>query len=633
MALVTGKDLARSYGADDIFSGVTVSIPHRARIAVVGPNGSGKTSLLRMLARLDPPDEGSINAASDLRIGYLAQESTGALDESQTLWTTMLDAFTALREDEAQLAEMAEQIAQNPDDVDLIDRYGAKQHRFEERGGYDYEARIHQVLGGLGFTQEQFHQRLEMLSGGQKTRALLARLLLESPALLLLDEPTNHLDIHAIEWLEKYLSAFDGAVLVVSHDRAFMDGVVNHIWELIFGRLEEYRGNYSHYVQQRDERHERLWKEFQRQQAFIEKERDYIRRNIAGQNTRQAQGRRKRLERFLRDEAIAAPREHGEMHLTIDTDLRSGDEVIRTKGLIVGYDEPLFEVPDLVLRRGACAALIGPNGAGKSTLIKTLLGRLDPLVGQARLGANVHIGYFAQAHEELNPNNTILDEILGASPMTVEEGRTYLGTFLFTGDDSFKQISTLSGGERGRVALAKLALSGANLLLLDEPTNHLDIPSQEILEQVLADYSGTIVLVSHDRYLIRRLATQIWSIPREGGELVVYEGGYDRFVAEQVPASQSDNGTQRKAPTRSQEAASENDRHYLTPYQRRQRLAEVEAHIHKLEVELVDIKGGLQQASEAGDVARVSDLGKAYSETQAALDELMEEWEWLVADV
>jgi ATP-binding cassette subfamily F protein 3 len=645
MAIVNGHNLARSFGANDIFEGVTVSVPHGARIALVGPNGAGKTTLLRLLARLDAPDEGTVAHARGLRIGLLPQEAELVLMGEHSVWEEMLTAFSALLAQESRLNEMAEALEGAPDDEELLAAYGEAQTRFEDAGGYEYPVHIRQVLGGLGFDEVDFERPLSQLSGGQKTRALLARLLLEAPDLLILDEPTNHLDIRAIEWLEGWLKGFDGALLVVSHDRYFLDNIVDHVWELVFGQLETYRGNYSHYVQQREERHVRLLKEYERQQEFIAKEEDYIRRNIAGQNTRQAQGRRKRLERFLRDEAITRPRQQRAMHLDLQTRRRSGDRVLMTEELVVGYHDdrvPLFGVPDITLYRGECAALIGPNGAGKTTFVKTVLGELDPLGGEAKIGASVEIGYFAQAHEGLNHANTILDEILGVKNLPTSKARDYLARFLFTGDDIYKPVSALSGGERGRVALAKLALSGANLLLLDEPTNHLDIPSQEILEAVLADFEGTILLISHDRYLIRNLATQIWAlhVPRKGSdgqtELVVYEGPYDEYLAwregrEVKPARARDKPG--KKPERGQKQASPaDDKSRLTPHERQKRLAQVEGAINRLEIELVNLHGSLESASTKGDVGEVARLGEAYTQAEAQLDALMEEWEVLLAD-
>ncbi|MBZ0286682.1 MAG: ATP-binding cassette domain-containing protein, partial [Anaerolineae bacterium] len=331
----------------------------------------------------------------------------------------------------------------------------------------------------------------------------------------MLDEPTNHLDIQAVEWLEGFLKTFPGAVLAVSHDRYFMDAFAQTIWEMDFGAVEVYRGNYSHYVQQRDERYDRRMKEYEAQQEFLAKEEEYIRRNMAGQNTRQAKGRLKRLETMRKNgRFVNRPRQRKTMYLKLGRAMRSGDKVLMTRGLAVGYpdaDAPLLTVPDITLYRGEVAALIGPNGVGKSTFLKTIIEHLTPLAGEVKVGAAVKVGYFAQAHELLNAKNSVMDEVLTIKPMPISEARNYLAQFLFVGDDVFRPVETLSGGERGRVALAKLALSGSNFLILDEPTNHLDIDSQEILQSVLDHFNGTILLVSHDRYLIDALASQIWA--------------------------------------------------------------------------------------------------------------------------
>ncbi len=518
MSLITAAQLAKSYGPDDIFAGLEVALPHDARVGLVGPNGAGKTTLLRLLAGLEEPSRGTVQRARGLRLGYLPQEA--ALYAEGTLWEEMLTAFDSLRAREAELARLEAAMADPQQYEAVMERYGPLQHQFELDGGYEYETRIRQVLGGLNFEPPDYDKPVAILSGGQKTRALLARLLLESPDLLILDEPTNHLDLHAVEWLETWLNDWDGAVLIVSHDRYFLDQVVGTVWELEFGRLEEYRGNYSAYLVQRAGRRERAQAEFEAQQAYIAREQDYIRRNIAGQNTKQARGRRARLERLLdaRDpnQALASnPRSAAQLKLDLRTSLRSGDRVVETHDLAVGYPDDrkvLFRAPDVLLWREECAALIGPNGAGKTTFLKTLLGEIPPLSGKVKLGSSLKVGYFAQAHEGLDPERTVIDEVLGVQDMPPGRARDYLAKFLFTGDDVFKQVGVLSGGERGRVALAKLALQGANLLLLDEPTNHLDIPAQEILEAVLADFPGTILLVSHDRYLIDALATQIWSV-------------------------------------------------------------------------------------------------------------------------
>ena len=361
-------------------------------------------------------------------------------------------------------------------------------------------------------------------------------LLLENPDLLLLDEPTNHLDIGAVEWLEAWLKDWDGAVVIVSHDRYFLDQVATTIWEMT-PVIETYRGNYSAYVMQREERYARRLAEYEAQAEFIDKEEDYIRRNIAGQNTSQAKGRQRRLSRLLEEAKLTPPRHSSrKMAMNLQTALRSGDLVLRTYDLQVGYHDegrPLFYCPDLVLQRGECTAIIGPNGAGKTTFLKTILEKIPPYKGEVRLGASLKVAYFAQAHEELNPERTLMEEINSVLPsMLPAEVRNYLARYLFMGDDVFRKVSTLSGGERGRLALAKLALSDANLLLLDEPTNHLDLPTQEVLQSILADYRGTIILVSHDRYLIDALASQIWEVDSQAETLHFFEGSYTQYKTE-----------------------------------------------------------------------------------------------------
>ncbi|MDZ4159185.1 MAG: ABC-F family ATP-binding cassette domain-containing protein, partial [Anaerolineaceae bacterium] len=532
MSLITAVNLAKAYGQQDVFEGVSFSIPPRARIGLVGANGVGKTTLLRIVAGLEEPSTGTLQRARGVPVGYLPQEA--ALESSRTLWQECLSVFGDLLNIQHELSDLEAVMADQQQAAAALERYGRLQAVFEHRGGYTYEAHLRQTLSGLGFSQPDYHRPVTQLSGGQRTRALLARLLLSQPGLMLLDEPTNHLDLSAIEWLENYLRDWEGAALIVSHDRYFLDQVVDVIWDMT-PALEIYRGNYSAYTQQRNERTLRRQEEFQTQQAFIEKEEEYIRRNISGQNTRQAQGRRKRLERMLDESPLTAPVAARRMHLKLNPAARSGDLVLRTRTLSIGYaDEgrPLFNVPDLILKRGECAAILGPNGAGKTTLLKTLLGQTPPYSGEAELGASLHIGYFAQAHEDLHPERTLMEEIDAAAPNQLPaEARSYLAKFLFTDDDVFKQVKTLSGGERGRLALARLALQGANLLLLDEPTNHLDLLAQDGLQAILAEFPGTILLVSHDRYLIDALATQIWEVLPDESALRVFKGSYSEYRA------------------------------------------------------------------------------------------------------
>ncbi len=634
MAVLSAHNLAKAYGAHDIFTNISLEVPHGAKIALVGANGVGKTTLLEVLIGLQEPTAGTVHRMKGLRIGYLPQRPPTSTE--RTLWEEALSAFDALRAQEARLAHLREAIsaAEGAELERLLERYGHEEQQFADAGGYTYEARARQVLRGLGFGPEDDAKPLAHLSGGQRTRALLARLLLESPDLLVLDEPTNHLDIDAIEWLEGFLKSWPGALLTVSHDRYFMDSIVSTVWEMAWGRLEVYRGNYSHYVRQRAERHERLRKEYEAQQAFIAKEEAYIRRNIAGQNSAQAKGRLRRLERLKREKPLARPRQERHLRLQLRAELRSGDKVLHTRDLLIGYEaaRPLLRVPEITLYRGEVAALIGPNGVGKTTLLKTLLGELPPLHGEVQLGAGVQIGYFAQAHEKLNPTNTVLDELLSVRNLPISKARSYLGAFLFRGDMVFREVSTLSGGERGRLALAKLALGGANFLLLDEPTNHLDIPSQEILQEVLAQFEGTILLVSHDRYLIDALATQIWAMQR--GKMTVFEGSYQEFVRAreaQRQASARPQNAAPKPPTKTRATTQPTPKKpQLSPYQRQRRLEEVEARIQALDEQLAALTEQIGQASQQQAVERVRELGEQYAATEAALEAAMQEWETLL---
>jgi len=621
MSLLTASNLSKLYGADEIFSAVSAEVPHKARIALVGPNGAGKTTLVQLFTGEQLPTTGQIHIAKEATLSYLPQRPE--LVGNHTVWDEQLKAFSHLRAMERQLAELTTQMTESDE---ALEQYGALQAEFERLGGYDYEARIRMVLAGVGFDSSDYQTPLPQLSGGQKTRVLLARLLLEEPDLLILDEPTNHLDIYAVEWLESFLKDYRGAVLAISHDRRFIDNFAAAVWEMEFGRMEIYRGNYTHYMQQREEHRERLQKEYEQQQEFISKEREYIRKHMGSRWTAQAKGRLKKLNTMHKRGKIIerGPRDRRAMHLNIEAEARSGDKVLTTHNLAVGYDEALFTLPDVTLWRGETAAIIGPNGAGKSTLLKTITGELEPLSGECALGAQVQIGYFAQAHEGLNPDQSVLDEIMEAGGMGIAEARNLLGTYLFSGDDVFRNVSTLSGGERGRVALAKLALSGANLLLLDEPTNHLDIDSQEILQAVIENYEGTVLLVSHDRYLIDALATQMWAL-RTGRAMEVYEGGYQEYMRafrqrEQQAAESASKGSRRRAAQYAEKVRG------LNPYQLKQRVHELENQIAELEALVALLSQQIETASANGDATQVQDLGAQYTAAESDLEAAMDEW-------
>ena len=640
MPILTAHNLSKSFGPADIFSEISLSIPYRARIGLVGPNGVGKTTLLRVLLGLDKSSGGTIHSARGATIGYLPQEAQ--LNSRLDLWHECLSAFNGLIERQAELTRLETAMADPEQAETALETYGKLQAEFERQGGYTYETRIRQTLTGLGFGPSEYSRPLGQLSGGQRTRALLARLLLTGPDLLLLDEPTNHLDIAAVEWLENYLKDWDGAVLIVSHDRYFLDQVTTTTWEMS-PALEVYKGNYSAYLSQREERYQRRLDEYLVQLEFIEKEEDYIRRNIAGQNTRQAQGRRRRLERMLEEARLAPPRQPRTLHFRLQTSGRSGDLVLRTSDLSVGYaDEgrPLFHAPDLTLKRGECAAVIGPNGAGKTTFLKTLLEQIPPYGGEVRLGASLHIGYFAQAHEGLHTDRTLVEEIEAVAPsMQSGEIREYLARFLFTGDDVFKAVRLLSGGERGRLALAILALQGTNMLLLDEPTNHLDLPSQEILQSLLGDYQGTILLVSHDRYLIDALATQVWEVFPDRQELRIFDGTYSEYksalaaeAAQEVAqkaAEQAEKDEKSRPhsarPTRGASGAKNNNER-----RRREQLKAIEDRITALEQRLAGVTARLENPP--ADPGEVVQLGQEYTDLQAQLDTAMSEWAGLAEE-
>ena len=674
MSLITTSGLAKSYGDMDIFSGLSLTIPPDARIALVGENGIGKTTLLNVLADTESASEGSLKRSNQIQIGYLPQKST--LSSSLSLWDEALDALSEIRGMEKELHDLETAMSQ-PDAAsdELLSRYGALQVKFEQMGGYVYENRIEQILSGLGFKPADFQMPVDHLSGGQRTRALLSKLLLAPNNLLIFDEPTNHLDIESIRWLEGFLKNYPGAVLLVSHDRYFIDQVCTQIWEMSRGGFETYRGNYSAYLEQRQARWERQQELFDSEKARLENELDYVKRNIAGQRTNQAKGKLRRLSRQIQAieqlgiqaiqgkswseisqdvQTTTSPISPQEAHqrlsalknpskrpqlaaMSFQTRKRGGDLVLRTESLEIGYqdgDKALFSAPDITLLRGECAALIGPNGAGKTTYLKTILGQIPPLSGEVKLGANLDVGYFAQAHQDLNDSNTVLEEIRLAGNFDSDQAaRSHLGAYLFSRDDVFKKVSVLSGGERGRLALAKLSLSNANLLLLDEPTNHLDIPSQETLQAVLGGYPGTILLVSHDRYLINALASQIWEIDVSEESLIVFEGPYREYIGEvldEMPEMGSEFLDEEPGQANYRDQKEAKNRALAELRKRKARLEEVENRITELEDLISRLAKKLGNPPDDPDL--VVKMGLEYKGAETELKELLEEWELLQLD-
>ena len=649
MSLLVGNQLGKSYGANDVFENIDVRIEHDDRIGFVGANGSGKTSLLRILAGVEAVSAGQIFVAQNIRRGYLPQDPPPAGD--QTLYEDLHAVFEPLLAQGDELRRLEARMTDADADEEELHRiladYGHKQEMFERAGGYTIDQRIKSTLTGLGLGEDLWHKPLAHLSGGQRTRALLGRLLLEEPDLLMLDEPTNHLDVRSVEWLEGQLLAWKGALVVVSHDRYFLDTVVTRVWEMTHHRLETYRGNYSHYRIQRTERLERWRKEYEEQQEFIRDTEDFIRRYKAGQRSKEAQGRETRLQRFLESEALPPPPSDQRIRLPLRTDIRSGDLVLRTRKLQVGYPPadgngsgptPILDVPDLDLRRGQIAALIGPNGAGKTTLIRTILGELEPLQGTFQLGAGVEIGYLAQRHVGagfglMDSDQTVLNALLEIKNLPLERARTYLGQFLFHGDDVFKSIDTLSGGQRSRIAFARLTLQGANFLLLDEPTNHLDLDSQEILQDALQQFAGTILLVTHDRALVDALATELWVVEPDEGDapsrMEIFSGTWRQWLAERngqlAPAGDAAAGT--PEPEQNQWEQQREERRQRQATARLQAdLDELESHIHRLEARIVELEAEMAAASQRQDFARVQAIHNEHQSVRRRVEQQMERW-------
>ncbi|MFP3897072.1 MAG: ABC-F family ATP-binding cassette domain-containing protein [Anaerolineales bacterium] len=637
MAILSGERLTKYYGAQDVFVGLDFSIARGDKIALVGPNGAGKTSLLEIIVGVTVPDEGEVHHAHNLRMGYLPQQAE--FPSEQTLYEEMLDVFAHVQKMEKRLQELAEEMAVHPGSQRLVERYARVEQRFEQAGGHGYRVKIERVLTGLGFTEEMYHWPIAVLSGGQVTRALLAKLLLREPELFVLDEPTNYLDLEALEWLESYLIEWPHTLLLVSHDRYLLDKVASRVWELNHGRLEFYRGNYSHYMRQRRERRERWRREYEEQQEFIARTEAFIRRYKAGQRSREAQGREKRLERL---ERIEPPPSSKQMNLRLSTSLRSGDRVLMSDGAAIGYaDRPgkgrgtdealeehvLFDTGEFLIRRGDRVALLGSNGSGKTTFLRTVLEQQCPLSGEIEIGASVRLGYLPQGDGWLDEKKSVLQQVLDNSDLTVGEARSLLGRFLFSGDDVFKETGDLSGGEFARLSLALLSLDDPNFLLLDEPTTHLDVASQEILQGVLQDFEGTILFVSHDRYLIDALATHVWSI--RDGEMIGVEGNYSDWVRERRRLERIEDAVETRERRKRDDQAYQQARRERAVRQKSERLTAVEEEIHRCERRLEEIQHLIDVASAEQDMERVHTLSLEYQKAQDSLAEYMEEWERL----
>jgi ATP-binding cassette subfamily F protein 3 len=655
MAVASGTNLSKYYGAEHIFSGVNFMINRGDKIALVGINGAGKTTLLKLIAGLEEATTGTINFARGTRGSYLAQEAQFAGE--RTLIEEAHQALAHLYVMEQELRELEALIA----DTDHLgweahmERYGNLLARFEHAGGYDTGWTIRRMLEGLGFTSAQFEQSVREFSGGQKTRAALAITLLQDPDLLLLDEPTNHLDLPTLQWLEEFLRTWPGTLVVISHDRYFLDKVATRTFELAWGKLTDWPGNYSKYLRLKAERDERLQKEYTAQQGFIAKEEEFIRRHMAGQRTKEAQGRLKRLNRFkygwdsmhgFVKESLDAPRTQQRLKLDLAAQHRSGYMILSfSDSLTVGYRTPegekvVVRTPALELHRQERVAMLGGNGTGKTTLLRTIVGELPPLAGRITRGVGGSVGYYAQVHDELNLENTVLEEVHRVKPLeTIERIRNLLARFLFTGDDVFKRVGDLSGGERSRVALAQLTLKAPNLLILDEPTNHLDIAAREALESVLQEFDGTILFVSHDRYFIDALADKIWLM--EAGTVSEFEGTYTEYAAYLMqqtaqPArqkSQSQHSSVDQVTSNSDReprttglSAREHRERDRQQRERQKRVNALERHIGDLERQLHVVQTAIETATTQGHLDDIARLGEDYVVLEQRLQEQYERW-------
>ncbi|WP_419393021.1 ABC-F family ATP-binding cassette domain-containing protein [Cytobacillus praedii] len=635
MILLQVNQLMKNFGADPILSNIKLEVQTRDRIALVGRNGAGKSTLLKIIAGQMSYDSGEIIKPKDVKIGYLAQ-NTG-LESDQSIWNEMLTVFAHFQTQEKELRRLEERMSdpeamENQQEYErILSEYDKRQVQFKEEGGYQYESDIRSVLHGLNFHSFSYDTKVSTLSGGQKTRLALGKLLLTKPDILILDEPTNHLDIDTLTWLEQYLQSYDGAILIVSHDRYFLDKVVTQVYELSRLQIRKYTGNYSAYLDQKAANFEREMKEYEKQQEEVAKLQDFIQRNLArASTTKRAQSRRKQLEKMeVKDRPLG---DEKSASFGFQIERQSGNEVLKADSIAIGYHgEEISNSISFRITRGESIALVGPNGVGKSTLLKTIIDRLSPIAGHFQQGSNVFIGYYDQEQAELSSNKRVLNELWDEFPLKPEKDiRTVLGNFLFSGDDVLKNVSTLSGGEKARLALAKLMMQRANFLILDEPTNHLDLDSKEILENALIDYPGTILFVSHDRYFINRITTKVIELSKNG--TTEYLGDYDYYIEkkqeqEELKALNSvqkssapQQGSQEKTSYQLDKEAKKVER------QRQRRLEEVERQIGELEVLISDYEQQLCEPEVYQDHEKVLEITNKNNEAKVKLDELVEEW-------
>ncbi len=613
------EEVHKSYGAQEVLRGVTFQVNPGERVGLVGRNGVGKTTIFRLITSVEEADRGQVVLLRGLRLGVLEQQPQ--FDGARSVREEALSVFTELREMESEMTRLEHLMSEADGAVldEAMHDYSDLRHKYEMTGGFTYPARAEAVLVGLGFRNDDLIKHADQLSGGQKARLALAKLLLAEPDLLLLDEPTNHLDVTAVEWLEDFLSEYKSAFVIVSHDRFLLDRTATKIVEIDAGRAATYAGNYTAYVRQREERILAQSRAYEQQQEMIARTEDFIRRNIAGQKTKQAKSRRNKLERLERVERVS--QDHvGDFR--IQTVARAGDNVLAVSDLAIGYgSNQIASGISLLLRRGERLGIIGPNGSGKTTFLKTILGELEPMAGGLTWGANVDPIYYDQDISNLDPGSTVIEEMAVAAPRAMEgELRGYLAKFLFTGDDIYKLVAALSGGERGRLALAKLIYSRANVLVLDEPTNHLDIPSREALERALAEYTGTIITISHDRYFLDKIATEILHF--EGGASTYHLGTYSDYYAMRHRKEIVEENTAPKPRPRTVKARTPS-----APKQRRRTVEQIETEISQLESDLSELSEKLANPAAHWTAEEYGEISDCQAALTSELEKLYAEWE------
>ena len=627
MIILQANKIERSFAGEVLFDNISLQVDERDRIALVGKNGAGKSTLLKILVGEEEPTSGEINKKRDLSLSYLAQDSR--FESSNTIYDEMLHVFDDLRKTEKSLRQMELAMVEKTgaDLEKLMQDYDRLSEEFRQAGGFTYEADIRAILNGFKFDESMWQMKIEELSGGQNTRLALAKMLLEKPNLLVLDEPTNHLDIETIAWLENYLVNYSGALLIVSHDRYFLDKVATITLDLTKHSLDRYVGNYSSFVEQKEQKLLTEAKNYEKQQKEIAALEDFVNRNLVrASTTKRAQSRRKQLEKMERLDKPEAGTKSA--HMTFHSDKTSGNVVLTVEEAAVGYDNQILSEPiNLDIRKMNAVAIVGPNGIGKSTLIKSIVGQIPFIKGEARFGANVEVGYYDQTQSKLTPHNSVLDELWNDFKLTPEvEIRNRLGAFLFSGDDVKKTVGMLSGGERARLLLAKLSMENNNFLILDEPTNHLDIDSKEVLENALIDFDGTLLFVSHDRYFINRVATQVLELSEEGSTL--YLGDYDYYLEKKAELEVLAAAQAEAVPVSSTEEVTSNDYHLQK--QNQKELRKITRRIEQLEVEMEELDQKIQAINETmhstNDAADLVQLQSELDQLTVQQEAVMEEW-------